>query len=358
MSLELSSSSIVCSKCGTAYGKRSGNFYRCHGQAYKGIGYMTTCKKCVDQAFEQYLAASADTMMAMRQVCRKFDLYWNYNAYDYVFKRNVTKNIVSAYLQKLSNATYIGKSYDDTLMADGTIWDFSTEEERSKHDISQDITSESYIDVPSDGKEEAEDISIPDEIIDFWGPSYTPDMYLELDKRYRYWKNKLKYTEDDELDAGIEALIRQICGLEIDINKERSEGKTPDKLVSTLNSLIGSAQLKPDQKKDDITKADANTPFGVWIRRWEDERPIPEVDPSLKDVDGIVKYITTWFLGHLAKMLGVKKAEVKLYEQEIERLRVERPEYSEEDDEELITDIFSDATYGIDSGGEADAEGT
>lgn len=357
MSLELSSSAIVCSKCGTGYGKRNGNFYRCHCQSYKGIGYMTVCKKCMDLVFEQYLAACADTMMAMRQVCRKFDIYWNNTAYEYVFKRNVTKNIVSAYMQKMTNATYIGKSYDDTLADEGTIWDFSTEEERSKNAARFSSVAQGSLFGAEDGDGEAEPISVPDEIVDFWGPSYTPDMYLELDKRYRYWKNKLKYADDDELDAGIEALIRQICGLEIDINKERSDGKTPDKLVSTLNNLIGSAQLKPDQKKDDISKADANTPFGVWIRRWEDERPIPEVDPSLKDVDGIVKYITTWFLGHLAKMLGVKKAEVKMYEQEIERLRVERPEYNEEDDEELITDIFSDATYGIDSGGEEDDEG-
>ena len=56
--------------------------------------------------------------------------------------------------------------------------------------------------------------------------------------------------------------------------------------------------------------------------------------------------MSVWFLGHLAKMLGLKKADTTLYDREVEKLRVERPEYDEEDDDTFINDIFADIEAG------------
>lgn len=39
-------------------------------------------------------------------------------------------------------------------------------------------------------------------------------------------------------------------------------------------------------------------------------------------------------------MLGVKNSYSKMYEDEISKYRVERPEYDDEDDETVINDIF------------------
>lgn len=373
MALEISSSTVVCAKCGTGFGRRAGNFYKSYAQNYKGINHLTICKKCTDELFENYLTSCADAKLAMRQVCRKLDIYWNEEAYEYVLQRNVTKNLVSAYMQRMSTAANVGKSYDDTLVAEGTVWAFGSTADRQKEiddavaeavakvkaeyeESKQAEIADAVADAMESMQSDDEDIEIPESVVTFWGPAYTPEMYLELEERRKYWMKKLKYDDDEELDAGIEALIRQICGLEIDINRERACGKTPDKLVSTLSSLISSAQLRPDQKKEDISKADATTPFGVWIRRWEDERPIPEVDPSLKDVDGILKYISAWFIGHLSKMLGIKRAEMKVYEDEVSRLRVERPEYNEDDDEEFLNDLFADTTSYESGGDDGDQE--
>lgn len=340
MALDLSNAMVSCPRCGTEYPTRRGHFHVCYASNYKGVGYLPICHKCVATMFDQYLVTCIDARLAMRQICRKLDLFWSDEIYDYVKDRSASKTLVVAYLKRLSNTQYIGKSYDDTLSEEGTLWDFSDSDARGTQRKS---TTQAPVEC-ADGEDAPYEPlpDIPQEVVDFWGPNYCPEMYLELEKRRLYWMKRLKFAEDAEIDAGTEALIRQICGLEIDINLERSAGRAPDKLISSLNTLLGSAQLKPDQRKDEISKADANTPFGVWIKRWEDSRPIPEVDPSMRDVDGIKKYIATWFHGHLAKMLGLKKAELKLYEDEIARLRVERPEYDEDDDEELINDFFSE----------------
>ena len=34
---------------------------------------------------------------------------------------------------------------------------------------------------------------------------------------------------------------------------------------------------------------------------------MPEPDEAWQDVDGIRRYINVWFLGHLCKMMGIKK---------------------------------------------------
>lgn len=39
-------------------------------------------------------------------------------------------------------------------------------------------------------------------------------------------------------------------------------------------------------------------------------------------------------------MLGIKNTYCRLYEEEIAKMRVDRPEYEDEDDETLFNDIF------------------
>ena len=82
------------------------------------------------------------------------------------------------------------------------------------------------------------------------------------------------------------------------------------------------------------------TPFGVWVDRWENKRPIPDPDPDLIDVDHIVRYISTWLLGHLCAMFGVKNKNTKLYEDKIAEMRVEKNITDEDDDEEVFNIVF------------------
>jgi hypothetical protein len=216
-----------------------------------------------------------------------------------------------------------GKTYDDTLEELGVEWMWPE-------------NAAAAVDIAANGQDEM--VEIPEEVIQFWGPGYPSSTYLELEDRFAFWTSE--FPEGTELDIGSKALLRQICNLEIDINHARAAGNPIDKSVSTLNNLLGSLNLKPIQKKSEGDSDLDNMPFGVGIARYEYSRPIPEPDPEFKDVNGIVRYITVWFLGHLCHMLGIKNTYCKLYEEEIARLRVERPEFEDEDDEGLFNDIF------------------
>lgn len=324
--IEINASSSICRKCGTAYGRLKGYFPVSYGYLYRGTGYLPYCKDCVDGMFNAYLAECKDTKMAVRQMCRKLDLYWNEKLFESVEKLNTPRSIMSSYIGKINSPKYANKGYDDTLRDENALW------VEPAHYAGINIDETVVISVD-------ENIDVPEDVVVFWGPGYTPSMYLELEQRRKFWM--AKYPDDAELDIGTEALIRQICSLEIDINRDRAAGKSVDKNVNTLNNLLGSANLKPAQKKaDDFESSLVSTPLGVWLYKYENKRPLPEVDKDLQDVNGIKKYIFTW-MGHLCKMMNIKNGYTKMYEEEINRLRVERPEYDGDDDETLLKDSYS-----------------
>lgn len=333
--IEVNASSSICRKCGTAYGRLKGYFPVSYGFLYRGTGYLPYCKECVDAMFNAYLAECKDAKMAVRQMCRKLDLYWNEKLFESAEKQSTPRSIMTSYMGKINGTKFANMSYDDTLKAEDALW-----LEPVKYTSMQ--PAEPVITEPDD------DIEVPEEVVVFWGPGYTPSMYMELEQRRAYWMSK--YPDDAEFDIGTEALIRQICSLEIDINRDRAAGKSADKNINTLNTLLGSASLKPAQKKsDDYESSLANTPLGVWLYRYENKRPLPEVDKDLQDVNGVKKYIFTW-MGHLCKMMNIKNGYTKLYDAEVDRLRVERPEYDGDDDETLLNDAYS----GVSKGGDDD----
>ena len=338
MASEMDAERAICCRCGTAYGRKKGNFPVSYAALYRGSGYLPYCKNCVDAIYNDYVTKCEDPKKAVRQVCRKLDIYWHDTLYERVARKATTRTMMTNYIQASNNIAYAGKSYDDTLIAEGRFWNFGLADRIAEKDDTEETESAGM----SADAETAESVitfdDIPEDVIAYWGPGYTPEMYMELEQRLQYYKGQMEDSE--QTDLGAQMLLRQIAMLEIDINRARADGKSVDKMVSALNSLI--ASLKKPQRNAAADTASANTPFGVWIKRWEDERPLPEIDESMKDVDGIVKYVLTWVYGHLAHMLKIKNARVPLYEEAIARLRVEHPEYDEDDDETMIYDLFGD----------------
>lgn len=332
MAIEVNSVRAVCGKCGTDYSRQKGYFPVSYATLHKGVGHTHICRDCIDSMYDEYLSKCNDPKLAVRQVCRKLDLYWSESIYNQVVKKSTIRSMMTDYIRKTTSTTYAGKSYDDTLLEEGTLWSFGDNAKLDADNIAVTDGENSKSEMTLD------DYGISEEVAAFWGPGYQPDMLVNLEQRRSYWMSKL--PKDIEVDIGTEAIIRQLCSLELDINRDRAAGRSVDKNVNTLNTLLGSAKLKPTQKKEDADASIDNTPFGVWIRRWENQRPIPEPDPELQDVDGVVRYISIWYLGHLCKMLGIKNTYCKLYEDELAKMRIERPEYDDEDDETMFNDIF------------------
>lgn len=334
-----------CTKCGKAYGKKIGNMPTSYAELYKGLGYIPICFTCIDEMYAKYLSQCNDPAMAVRQVCRKLDLYWNEKIFENAMKTSASRTVIVRYMKRLTGVAYAGKSYDDTLMEEGTMWNFSSNAQNLVKQKPNSLSNEQQDKQESDENED--DLStISDDVISFWGLGYSADTYRKLEQRKNYYMNKFPYAfskDGESEDIGSDILIRQLCIIEVNI----ANGTTSiDKSANTINTLIGSLNFKPSQKKnEDLDDSITNTPLGVWLFKYENEKPLPEVNEKLKDVNHIKKYVFTW-LGHLCKMLDIKNGYTKMYQEEIDRLRVERPDLDDDDEEDLLINAYSETDVG------------
>lgn len=171
------------------------------------------------------------------------------------------------------------------------------------------------------------------EIIRLFGNMPTEDL-LYLQDQYDDWKSRVQIDTKPQ-----ETYLVQICLILLDIYKARMAGKDTDKLVKSLNEAMAASNLQPRQNVSN-SSSDMLT-FGQLIEKWENEDSI-EPDPEFEDVDGIKKYINVFFKGHLAKMMGLKNAFSKEYDDYMAQYTVTKPTYDEDSES---SDIY-DALFG------------
>ena len=182
---------FVCVRCGTAYGRQKGVFPVSHSPMYRGSGYLPWCNNCIDKMYENYRAELGDDRAAMRRMCMKMDLYWNDTIYKMVERTAGVQSRVRSYVAKTNIIRYIDKTFDNTIAEEG-----------EPHIVA--AAGHDPVIAPEPVEEET--VVVPDDIIAFWGADIEPDMYLKLEERYRYWKDKL--PAGVTLDVGTEALLR------------------------------------------------------------------------------------------------------------------------------------------------------
>ena len=215
MALEMNTDKVICPTCGTGYSKRKGFFPVSYGELYKGLGYIPYCRSCIDKIYSQYLAQCKDSKMAVRQTCRKLDLYWNESIFDSVVKKSSVRSLMTQYIVRINSVSCAGKSYDDTLLDEGILWSFDTTQVAAEpQDIEPDEADESNT---------ADEPDIPQEVIAFWGTGYSKEMYEQLEQRRKYYSSKFPdaFSDAGGNDIGSDVLMRQLCNLEVSISKGR-----------------------------------------------------------------------------------------------------------------------------------------
>lgn len=330
-----------CSRCGKHYKRQKGNFPASQSMLYKGNGaYLTVCNHCFESLYDHYREALGNEEDAVKRMCMKFDIYWSPEIFQMVNRTNTSLSRMKSYISKTYLIRYVGKTYDDTLDEIGKTFSMFDLENAALPEELDDAGCNSPIQdsVPTD-------MPVSPEAILFWGSGFTADAYKELDLRYERWTKDVSKP----MQQAQEALYRQICLQEFQINRNIIAGKSIEQGQNVLNNLLGSLNVKPNQlAKDEEGRDLDSTPLGVWAKRWEEQRPIPDdvPDPS------IIGYITTWFYGHLGKTFNLKNVYSKMYDAAMNKFRVKMPEFVDENDDELLVDIFGNIDQDDDGGGE------
>ena len=300
-----------CPCCATSYVKLDDNFPASQSELYAGWNYhLPICKKCLDKMFEHYTEVYGnDEDAAIRRICEKYDIYYNVSLLN--ASRKITKNRsrIHTYISKANLVQYKGKTYDTTL-----------DEERKEGVI------ETLDDVKDAKKAKLKTVK-------FFGTGFSDDDYQYLQDQYNDWTSRCECKTKAQ-----EEVFKRICFKQLEILKANREGRDTKDLDKTFQDYLDTANLKPKQNNMDAL-SDAQT-FGTLLAKWENERPLPEIDEDLQDVDKIGQYIDVFFRGHLAKMMGLKNGLSNLYTKYMKKYTVEKPEYEGDEDNEALFDAI------------------
>ena len=327
-----------CCRCPKHFTKQQGNFPSSKSAIYAANnGYLPICKTCLSELYLYYCDTLDSPIEAARRICMEFDIY---------FDKDIITNVLATSTKDVAITTYIGrvvtssgrnKSYDDTL----------------KEDI-EEIERRNALENPED--KEAREAEILKRGREMWGIDLTVSDYEFLNNEFEDWNTSCVVDGKTR-----ESLVKDLCVIKLQQNKALAveDVDTYNKLSTQYQKTLTTAELTPKQVSD--AERATEKPMGVMIAMFENDRPIPEPDPEWKDVDGIMKLILVFFIGHLCKMLGLKNKYSKMYEDEMKTLSVDVPEEIQDGDSEDIFDYllengFSNSGHSNDSEGDINAE--
>lgn len=325
-----------CVCCGKFFVTQEPNFYKNYSPLYENNnGYGVICKSCVQVRFDEHFKETdGDWYKSMELVCHECDWPYDKDTFDSVLKANkVRRHLTDTYAQSLANAKYgIGLSYTATMLKN-----FAAEKDEccdecacSEPERVEEVPI--LMPVPETVEEiiDEETLARRETAAKFFGNRFSGEELDYLQEQYDEWVDNY-----DGKSKSQKELFKNLCLIQLKIYN----GDATKDDIKSLQDLMDSGNLKPKQQVEN-TLADQNT-FGTLIQKWENEKPVPEALPEWKDVDGIKKYVNTWFFGHLCKMFNFNNEYAQQYEDELEDYTVEPPRYTDED----LTSGFSSVMF-------------
>lgn len=311
---------FYCCCCGKKYSRQKGNFSFSQSPLYKGNNsYLPICNHCIDNLVEQYTEILGTQDEAIKRVCMHWDIYYNESLLQSSRKTSADQSRIKNYIRQCNLTQNAGFTYDSYI----------------KQELEKGIeTIQDFEDL----KNRDNDIKIKEKVIKFWGLGYTPDEYKYLQDQYDDWTARHECKSKAQ-----ETLFQNICLAQLSIRKAQTNGGKVKEAMDAFQSLLGSANLKPVQTNDNAL-AD-NMTMGVLLKKYEETEPLPEISDDLKDVDNIGRYISVFFLGHLCKMMSIKNKFARMYEEEMAKYTVQKPEY-EGDEEATFDAVFGGGLNG------------
>ena len=319
----------TCFYCGKEYVDT--NYYKSNSIFYSNIGRIPYCKQCIEKFYQQFYekytneGCLAPEKKAVQRLCMIFDIYYKEDifnsAIDDAKRRKLNISAMGAYMKMIQLSQYNRnkETYENTI----------TQAEQENFAMS------SIADIS--GK-----VTVDQKTTEFFGSGFTDEDYKFLQREYDDWTARHECNTKAQ-----EEVFKRICFKQLEILKATRKGEETKNLDATFQNLLDTAKLQPKQNSGDAT-ADNQT-LGTLIDKWENERPLPEIDEELRDVDKIGAYIDVFFRGHLARKMGLKNGLSNLYNKFMKKYTVEKPEYDNDENSEALFDaIFGNASLDSD----------
>lgn len=310
----------VCFYCGNEYVET--NYYSSNSEFYSNTGKIPYCKQCIERFYQQYYerytneGCLSPEKKAVQRLCMVFDVYYREDIFNSSMNKiresNMNISPMAQYMKMIQLNQYnrYKETYENTIS--------EAEQENRVMSVISDLS---------------EEITVDQKWIDFFGKGFSDDDYVFLKREYEDWTARHECNTKAQ-----EEVFKDICFNRLQNLKALRSGEDTKDITASFQRMLDAGKLQPKQNVGDTT-ADNQT-FGTLIDKWENERPLPEIDEELKDVDKIGLYIDTFFKGHTCKMLDKKNAFSNLYSSIMKKFTVNKPEY--ESDEDYDSEVVFD----------------
>lgn len=323
----------TCFYCGKEYVDT--NYYKSNSIFYSNIGRIPYCKQCIEKFYQQFYEKYTNEgcltpeKKAVQRLCMIFDIYYKEDifnsAIDDAKRRKMNISAMGAYMKMIQLQQYNRnkETYEKTIT----------------QAVQENFAMASIADM-------SDETTVDQKTINFFGTGFTDEDYKFLQREYDDWtaRHECKTKTQEEI-------FKDICFNRLQNLKALRRGEDTKDIAASFQKMLDAGKLQPKQNAGDAT-ADNQT-FGTLIDKWENERPLPEIDEELRDVDKIGIYIDTFFKGHLAKMMGIKNGFSNLYTKFMKKYTVDKPEYDNDENSEALFDaIFGNTSLDSDKDNE------
>lgn len=287
---------IICTCCGK--NQTLNSFYQSQSFLYKYYKVLPICKSCIDDIYNNYKKQFKEDILVIYNLCRLFDMPFSESAFIGAVQHSEKTNwkLYQSYFKQINSfndANNYGSCFNDG------------ENLYTSNNIS------------GDSNKNIDYFKITPEIISFWGSGFTNEEYEYLEKFYT------EFVNNYECDSPAQVLLfKNAAKTQLNADKALANNNINlyDKLMKTLSTILGDSNIKPVQETG--ANATDQVTFGTLVKKWENEKPIPNPLPDWKEKD-ILEYVKIWILGHLSKMLNLNNPFVREYEKEIDKYKVE-----------------------------------
>lgn len=304
--------SCVCTCCGKEYKHRKGNFLKSTSPLYAGTGgYVSICRDCTLNYYstvEEYY--EFDARKTIERMCQLFDCYYSPDVVEATSINAVNmryKHRWPFYLTKCNFVKNLGIQYLDTLK--------EREDNQQRIHSMSDLPKESDLEEEEYDENETPTISsfvVTKEMVRKFGIGMNGDEYEFLEEEYKDWCSKVEVKSKAQ-----EELIKNICLSQLNIRRAQASNnaKAVQEAQKNFTELLQNCNLTPKQANEVANSSVAQMSLGNLIKKIENEEPIKTPTKEFQDPDGIRRYLSGFFFGHLAKALKIKNDNQQLYDE-------------------------------------------
>lgn len=307
---------LYCNKCNTW--KEYDKFYS--DKNYKS-GKFPVCKQCLQFMAEQRTDTRKpvnETKESIQKVLRYMDKPYFDKLYGQLYKKKIEERVSN-------DATAAISIFPNYITCINSLVQYT----------GKDWSDSDFGDVTSIDEEEAVDVKIvKSTVVDGrkrFGAGYSDEELMFLENEYKDWIARYECNTKAQ-----EKVFKNLAMIELQKDKAIKKNQPTKDLDKAYQDWLDTGNLKPKQNSMD-SLSEAQT-LGTLIQKFENERPLPEMDDDFKDIDKIGLYDEVFFRGHMAKALGIKNRFSHIYENFMKQFSASKPEIEDEDDSEVLFD--------------------